>query len=166
MLQPGQTLTDPDGTLGVAGTALIFRAGPLYCALPLGEVIETMRPLPVQPLAGTGSIVRGVCVMRGASTPVIDVAQLLGGHAASASRFIAVRTDRGPVALATGDVLGIRTVEDAGAARQRASALGGAAMRMVSAVGTFHGEPLLVLQSMGVLADEIWAAAAAPAGPS
>lgn len=159
---PEGSVGRPDGSLA---TALVFRAGPLFCALPLDEVIETMRPLAIQPLAGTAPFVRGLSIMRGAPAPVVDVAQLLlGDDVGTVRRFVAVGTDRGPVAFATGEVLGIRSVGDAGATRQHAELLGGAPMRLVAAVGTFDSAPLLVLQSMRVLADEIWAAAASPVG--
>ncbi|HEX5741409.1 MAG TPA: chemotaxis protein CheW [Pilimelia sp.] len=86
---------------------LLFRAGPLLCGLPLPDVVETLRPLPTRALAGTPACVRGVCVLRGAPVPVLDAAVLLTGSAAEAARFLSVRAGRGPVALATGPVLGV-----------------------------------------------------------
>src|SRR3954471_17245919 len=85
--------------------SLVFRAGTLLCALPLDEVIETMRPLPTRPLAGTPAFVKGISVLRGVPTPVIDVSRLLTGVAGDIVRYVAVRTERGPVALGTGHVL-------------------------------------------------------------
>jgi purine-binding chemotaxis protein CheW len=155
MGQPGQTTTADEE----AATSLVFRAGSLWCALRLDEVIETMRPLPVRPLAGTPSYVRGVTIMRGVPTPVVDVARLVGGEQAEVSRFVAVRTERGPVAFATGPVLGIRATT-AHAAPSHPALLGGASSRLVAGVGTIDTEPLLLLQSMRVLPDEVWAAAA------
>src|SRR5215213_1531126 len=105
MVQPGQKTPTPDG----GATALVFRAGSLLCALRLDEVIETMRPLPTRPLAGTPPYVRGITIMRGVPAPVVDVARLLAGEAAETARFVAVRTEHGPIAFATGPVLGIRT---------------------------------------------------------
>jgi purine-binding chemotaxis protein CheW len=161
------------GRLGRATTAgttagepsLVFRAGALLGALRLDEVIETMRPLPVRHLAGTPGFITGICVMRGEPTLVVDVARLLGGCAAEVSRYVAVRTGRGPVALATGPILGIRTVAADGEARQ-AALLGEAAARLIAAVGTVDAEPVLLLQSLDLVPDEAWAAVAAPAGAS
>lgn len=150
----GHIATAPDGPMLMA---LVFRAGALLCALPLEEVIETMRPLPVQPIAGTRPFVLGISVMRGVATPVVDVARLLGGRPATVSRFVSVRTGRSPAAFATGEVLGIRPVGDTHGGRANAALLGGAPVRLVAAVGTFGGGPLLVLQSTRLLADEIWA---------
>jgi purine-binding chemotaxis protein CheW len=141
------------------GMSLVFRAGSMLCALRLDEVIETMRPLDVRPLAGTPSYVRGVTIMRGVPTPVVDVARLVGGEQAGVSRFVAVRTEHGPVAFATGPVLGIRTVAP-DAPPGHSALLGGASSRLVAGVGTIDAEPIILLQSMRVLPDDVWAAAA------
>jgi len=139
--------------------ALVFRAGPLLCALGLDEVIETMRPLEVRPLAGTPPFVRGISVLRGVPTPVIDVARLLGNERIEPDRFVAVRTERGAVALAIGPVLGIRDV-DASPTGGHPALLGGRSSRLVAGVGTIGDEPLLLLQSMRAVPDDVWEAAA------
>jgi purine-binding chemotaxis protein CheW len=140
--------------------ALVFRAGHLLCALRLDEVIETLRPLDTQPLVGTPAFVRGISVLRGVPTPVIDVARLLGGAQVEAERYVAVRTERGAVALATGPILGIRDV-DTNAAGGHPALLGARSSRLVAGVGTIGAEPLLLLQSMRTVPDEVWEAAAA-----
>lgn len=146
-----------DGTIA---TCLVFRASRLLCALHLDEVVETMRPLAVQPLAGTPPFVRGITIMRGVPAPVIDVAAALAGTEAPVHRFVAVRTDRGPIAFATGEVLGIRPVTDVDTERQHSSLLGVTPTRLVAAVATLDTEPLFLLQSMRLVPDEVWAAAA------
>jgi len=152
MRQFGQVSARGETAAGV--TSLVFRAGALLCALPLDEVIETMRPLATQPLAGTPPYVRGISVLRGVSTPVIDVARLLGAAEAELRRYVAVRTERGPVALATGPVLGIRdTTADAG--RGHPALLGGGARNFIAGVGTVDAEPLLLL-SLRTVPDEVW----------
>ena len=78
---------------------------------------------------------------------------------AGISRFVAVRTEHGPVAFATGPVLGIRAVAPDPAAGHPVL-LGGASSRLVAGVGTIDAEPILLLQSMRVLPDDVWAAAA------
>ena len=142
-----------------AVTALVFRAGSLLCALPLDEVIETMRPLPSRPLTGTPGFVLGISVLRGVPTPVIDVARLLTGVAGEVERYVAVRTERGPVALAIGTVLGILDTE-VGPADAHPALLGGS-HRLVAGVATLGSEPLLLLQNMRAVPDEVWQAAAA-----
>ena len=51
---------------------LVVMVGARACAIPLDHVAETMRPLPIEPVAGTPGFVRGVSVIRGAPTPVVD----------------------------------------------------------------------------------------------
>ncbi len=145
-------------------TALVFRAGPLLCALRLDEVVETMRPRETLPLAGTPAFVRGISVLRGVPTPVIDVSRLLGGGPAEPERFVTVHTERGAVALATGELLGIHAV-DTDAAGGHPALLGGASSRLVAGVGSVEDEPLLLLQSMRTVPDEVWEAAAAAGAP-
>jgi purine-binding chemotaxis protein CheW len=145
-------------------TALVFRAGPLLCALRLDEVLETMRPMETLPLAGTPSFVLGISVLRGVPTPVLDVSRLLRGGPEDPQRYITVRTERGPVAMATGEIVGIRSVHPESAGGHPAL-LGGASSRLVAGVDTVGVEPLLLLQSMRAVPDEVWEAAAAAGVP-
>ena len=163
MVQPGQMA--PPAEVPAGDSSLVFRAGPLLCALRLDEVIETMRPLVTHPLAGTPAFVRGICIMRGIPTLVVDVARLLGGAEAEVSRFVAVRTERGPVAFAIGDIHGVRPVSTTTAGRHE-TLLGDAPARLIAGVGTIDAAPVLLLQSMRLVPDEVWAAAAALAVPS
>lgn len=147
--------------------ALIFRAGPLHCALPLAEVIETMRPLRTRPLAGTPPYVRGLTILRGAPAPVIDMTRLLTGVEAPVDRYVAVRVGRGPVACATGEVLGVRDIE-VEPPEGPAALFTGVSKALIAAVGTIGTEPLLLLHGIAAVPDEVWEAAGAtpPVVPS
>jgi purine-binding chemotaxis protein CheW len=159
MPQVGHTASRETSEAGVPVRCLVFRAGALLAALPLDDVVETMRPLPVRPLAGTQPFVLGLTILRGQPAPVVDVALLLSGDTAAASRFVAVTTPRGPVALATGDVIGLRdTAGDA--VQQHTGLLGPAPARLVDAVGSLDGEPLFRLRSLAMVPDEVWVAVA------
>jgi purine-binding chemotaxis protein CheW len=159
--QQGQALA-PAVDAGVV--ALIFRAGPLFCALPLDEVIETMRPLPTRPLAGTPPYVRGLTILRGEPSPVIDVTRLLTGTTSEIDRYVAVRAGRGPVSCATGPVLGVQVVH-ATPPDGPSTLFTGASRSLVAAVGTVGTEPLVVLRSIRTVPDEVWEAAARDAMP-
>ncbi|WP_229783259.1 chemotaxis protein CheW [Pilimelia anulata] len=139
--------------------ALLFRAGPLLCGLPLEDVVETMRPLPVRPLADLPPYAAGITVVRGAPVPVLDAATLLGGAAGPVSRFIAVRADPGPVVLATGEVLGVD--EGGGEAADRAGADRAGMDRAAAGPGvggirTHDAEPLLLLRGATLVPDAVW----------
>ncbi|GAB7037005.1 MULTISPECIES: chemotaxis protein CheW [Catenuloplanes] len=123
------------------GLSLIFRAGTVLCALPLGDIVELMRPLPIQPLAGSAHYVRGVSVVRGVAVPVLDLGRLLGDFDTAAERF--VTTKAGGV-LAIGAVLGVRDVHPE--TGREAPSMGG----VVAAVGVLDAEPLMFLDPDGV----------------
>jgi purine-binding chemotaxis protein CheW len=161
MPQYGQASTLIGENTGLS--SLIFRAGSLQCALALDDVVETMRPLETRPLAGTPSFVSGISVLRGVPTPVIDVARLLGGGPAEVERYVAVRTERGSVALATGPILGIRVVDTS--AGGHPALLTGGGSGLVAGVATLGREPLLLLQSMRAIGEDVWEAAAAAGVP-
>ena len=79
---------------------LICRVHGRLCALPLWHVTETMRPLPIEVVAGTPHFVLGLAVIRGAPVPVVDAARLLGEADAPSGRWIALTAGSHPVALA------------------------------------------------------------------
>jgi purine-binding chemotaxis protein CheW len=90
---------------------LLVRAGERLCGLPLDAVAETMRPLPVAPLAGAPPFVRGVAVVRGEPVPVVDLGALVGGAAAEAARFVTVRAGGRVAALAVAAVIGVAELD-------------------------------------------------------
>src|SRR5437667_12610117 len=79
---------------------LLCRAGMCLCALPLEHVVEIMRVLPIETLSGAPRYVRGLCIIRGSPTPVVDAALLLGDVVIRPERLVAIRTGIRMVALA------------------------------------------------------------------
>lgn len=132
------------------GLSLVFGVGDLLCALALRDVVETIRPLPVQPIAGTADVLLGVSVIRGLAVPVVDTARLLGAGMERPSRFVTTRTGQGPLAYATGPVIGVLPVVPDGG--RPPPLLGAAATRLVAAVGVLDSRPLLFLRGTDLLA--------------
>src|SRR5882724_8841487 len=88
---------------------LAIRLGARICAVPVSDVVEIMRPLPIEALSGPLDGVRGLSVIRGEPVPVIDLGTLLGASGCSVcTRFIAIRVGGRRIALAVDAVLGIR----------------------------------------------------------
>jgi purine-binding chemotaxis protein CheW len=135
---------------------LIVRVGLQLGALPLEHVVETMRPLPVRAVPGVPAFVRGLAIVRGVPTPVVDAAVMLGDdRQATRSRFVALRTVNGPIALAVDDVLGVREIGP----RQLAELpplLAGARDSVVSSLGMLDGELLIVLRAGKLLPEDAW----------
>jgi purine-binding chemotaxis protein CheW len=143
-----------------AGSSLICRVGTRLCSLPLTHVVETLRPLPVEPVAGAPPGVLGLAVIRGSAVPVVDVARLLGAAGVRAERFVTVMVGDRRVALAVDRVLGVRAV--APESLQVLPPLLGADSDVVAAIGLLDSELLLVLRSARLLPDETVPSAAIP----
>lgn len=144
-----------------SSAALLVVAGPRTCAVPLAQVIETMRPQPVAPLAGCPGFVTGAAVIRGAATPVVDLRRLLGADdPAAPGRFITVRVGERHAALAVDAVVGVADL-DAAKVGELPPLLGGAARDVVDAIGARDGGLLVVLRAARLVPADVWAALSA-----
>jgi purine-binding chemotaxis protein CheW len=130
------------------------------CALPLMHVIETMRPLPVEPFACALSFVRGISIIRGAPTPVVDLGALLGTSNGDAGRFVTLRLSERQVALSVDAVMGVREF-DALTVQKLPPLLGAASKEIIEAIGTLDEQMLIVLRAGWHLPDAVWQAVAA-----
>jgi purine-binding chemotaxis protein CheW len=90
---------------------LIVQAGALRCALPLSEVREIMRPLPLKKVSGLASGVLGIAVIRGAALPVLSLGRLLRQGEEVENRLVVMRTPGRDCALLVGSVHGISDVD-------------------------------------------------------
>jgi purine-binding chemotaxis protein CheW len=129
---------------------IVCNIGRVLCSLPLGSVVETFRPLPVEPLAAAPAFVLGLSLVRGKPTPVVDLARLVSGVAGSPTRFVVMRTGDRTVVLAVDGVIGVRSV-----AADRIQALppllGDADADVVGAIGRLDAALFLVLQASRIM---------------
>jgi purine-binding chemotaxis protein CheW len=148
------------------GESLLFRARGHLCALPLAHVVETMRPLPVEPMAGAPPYVRGLAIIRGAPVPVVDVARLLGEEAARpeagapsrpSARYVTLKIAGRAIALAVDGVVGLRSLA-VDSLRELPELLRDAEVDAVSSIGTLDSELLLVLRSARLVPPNVLAA--------
>ena len=133
---------------------LICRVSSKLCGLPLEHVLETLRPLPLQELANMPSFVRGVALIRGRPTPVLDGGSLLGSpatHSASA-RLVTLELGERRVALWVDAVVGIRSIE-VDALEQLPFVLRESHREQVDALGALDAELLLVLEHTRLLTE-------------
>lgn len=145
----------------MAGAMLVTRVGGVACALPIAHVVETMRPLPVEPIRGAHdralAVVDGLAMIRGAPVPVVDARKLLGVPAGAATRFVIVRVQQRSIALVVDAVLEVRRI-DVDALPGLPPLLSGAQHDLVSAIGALDAELLIVLDAGRVLPDDGWRA--------
>jgi purine-binding chemotaxis protein CheW len=135
--------------------ALLFRVQSRLCALPIEHVIETMRPLPVEPLAGAPAAVKGMSLIRGVPVPVVALAALLDDGDQHPSRFITVRTGTEQIALTVDAVLGVHHIA-AASMQDLPLLLRDADNSAVSAIGATDAELLLVLNAARLVPDGLW----------
>lgn len=121
-------------------------------ALPVTHVLETMRPLPVQPIPGSLPFVRGLAIVRGEPVPVVDLAYLMDGKRSSPDRWVTVRSGAAVAALEVDGILGIRTLP-AETLRSLPPLLRNADAEIVSAMGALDADLLLVLDQGRLLSD-------------
>jgi purine-binding chemotaxis protein CheW len=132
---------------------LVLVAGARRCALRLVDVRETMRPLPAVPVAGAPAFVLGAAVIRGAPTPVVDLAALLGDRAGGITRFVTVDAGGRRVALAVDAVRGIEEIDRAALA-ELPPLLAGFGDAVI-ALGAVDGALLALLESAALLPPEV-----------
>ena len=137
-----------------AGPALLCRIRRGVCAIPLDDVVETMRPLPIEPAPGAPGFVLGLAIIRGRPLAVIDLARLLGDAGGPTTRFVTIRTGGREVALAVDAVIGVRTVT-AAAVRELPPLLRDAGGAVVDAIGALDAELLFVLRGARLVPDAV-----------
>lgn len=149
-----------DRVSAVGARVLLVTAGARVGALPVHHIAETMRPLPVEPVAGAPRCVRGLSVIRGAPVPVVDLPTLLGGRASAApvsKRFVTVKVGERRLALAVDSVLGVEELEGA-QLDELPPLLRHADLELVEAIGVVDAQLLVVLRGARILSDEVWEA--------
>ena len=141
-----------DAHEGSTAKWLFCRAGSHQFALPVPHVIETMRMLPIESLAGAPPMVSGLCIIRGAPTPVVDSALMFNDRPTQCERLVTVRTGKRTIAFATEAVLGVRTIQ-AHELAQLPPLLSG--VETVAAMRALDGELVFFLQIARVVPDGV-----------
>lgn len=132
---------------------LVCRVRGRQCALPLDRVVETMRPLPIAPIAGSPEVVLGLSVIHGIALPVIDAALLMGERSERAERFVVMRVDDRQVAVAVAQVLGVRHASRG--SLQALPPLLSDTAAAVTAVGLLDAQLMMVLASARLLPEQL-----------
>jgi purine-binding chemotaxis protein CheW len=138
--------------------ALVVGLESCLCAVPLTHIIETMRPLPVERIAGVPSFVLGISIIRGIPTPVIDLQAVVGTPSDRVERFVTLRVGERQVALSVNAVLGVRDLGVAETMRELPPLLQRASQEVIETIGTLDEQVLLVLREGWELPDEVWQA--------
>jgi purine-binding chemotaxis protein CheW len=108
---PDQAVMPPADNGALASASwLLCRTGSHRFALPVADVVETMRMLPIKPVGGAPPLLLGLCVIRGVATPVLDPVLLFDHQPGRYQRLVTARTGARTVAFAVEAVIGVRAV--------------------------------------------------------
>ena len=80
--------------------------GRSFARCRLKTSIEIMRMLPVEPVTGAPTYVRGLSIIRGAPVPVVDLGVIVSGEPCHAARLVTVKSAARIVALAVEAIVG------------------------------------------------------------
>ena len=141
-------------------SALLVRAAGRLCAVPIAQVVEAMRALPVEPIPGAPTFVQGLAIVRGAPTPVVDLGLLTAGRSA-AGRFVTLRLGDRRAVLAVDTVVGVRVL-DGSLLQELPPLLRDARAEVVEAIAVLDRELLVSLRAGRLVPEDVWQAL--PAG--
>ncbi|HEY3593527.1 MAG TPA: chemotaxis protein CheW [Polyangiaceae bacterium] len=136
---------------------LLCRVGTRLCGIAVRHVAETMRPLPLEPVAGMPAFVLGLALIRGTPTPVIDLAFLLLGPSErqTATRFVTVKAGQRIAALAVSHVIGIRDIPT-----RTLGALPPLAQEVkadfIETIGSLDDDMLMMLNGARIVPSSVW----------
>ncbi len=137
---------------------LVARSGAVLCALPIAQVAETMRPLPVEPLGSMPAFVLGISIIRGVPVPVVDCARLLGAGPGAPGRYLTLKPGgERHVALAVDAVLGVRDLAQA-AFRELPPLLREAGAETLAALSALDAELLVCLHGARLVPESVYQA--------
>lgn len=144
-------------TAAAATQVVVVTVGSRTCAIPIRSVRETMRPLPIERVAGVPQFILGLSVIRGAAVPVVSLGALLSDRTSSAapSRFVTLELAGRSVALAVDGVVGVRHL-DATMLEQMPALLQDADNQLVDALATKDEQLLVVLHTARLIPAAVW----------
>jgi purine-binding chemotaxis protein CheW len=144
---------------------LLCRAGATLVALPIAEIVETMRVLPYARVDGAPPYVLGLSIVRGLPAAVVDLGRIINGASSRASRLVTVRQGGRIVALAVDEVVGI-TAFAAGTFGRLPPLLRDAATETIAGVGAADAELLVFLRGGWLVSEAVLAELAAEGAPT
>lgn len=137
-----------------AASWLLCRAGSRAFALPISDVIETLRVLPIEQLAGAPPFVRGLCLVRGVAVVVLDTGALFGEKALAYQRIVTVRIGERTIGFLAESVVGIRTIP-AGALAQLPALL--SEVETIGAIANLDDELVFFLRTARAISEDFLA---------
>jgi purine-binding chemotaxis protein CheW len=149
----------PGSGAGTHQSWLLCRAASTLCALPVEQVLEVMRVLPLEPFAAAPRYVLGLSIIRGVPVPVVDFGLIVGNVATKAARLVTIKTAGRIVALAMKGVIGITEIGTA-AFDQLPPLLQDAAADTIAGIGARDSGLLIFLRAGRIVPEQMFDALA------
>jgi purine-binding chemotaxis protein CheW len=142
-----------------ANPALLVRIPGAICAFPLAEVIEIMRPQPIEPLAIQSNGILGLARIRGVAVPVVQLTALFQGDGLCdpPTRFVTLRVGQRCVALAVQSVLGIADIGDQ-VFGNLPPLVRNVRTELIQSLGTLDADFLVMLDTARLAPESLWLA--------
>jgi purine-binding chemotaxis protein CheW len=135
---------------------LVVDAGSRLCAIPIADVVETMRPLEVESVPGMPRFLMGIAIIRGSPIPVVALGELLGTRQDKPiGRYVLLNLGEHKIALAVEKVLGVRRLDDS-VMHGLPPLLKEPQKELVAEIGVKDERLLLVLRATRMIPDEVW----------
>lgn len=151
--KPSAIITSAKVGEGARADWMLCQVGKQLHAIPIDCVIEIMRVLPIEPIAGAPPYISGVCIIRGEPLPVVDAGLLIGQQASAFGRLLTMKIGERTVALRVDAILGIRTLE-AGIFDELPPMLSN--IETVAAIGTVDAALLLALRAARLVPESVF----------
>jgi purine-binding chemotaxis protein CheW len=135
---------------------LLCRAGTMLCALPIGHVVEVMRALAVEQVAGAPKFVRGLSIIRGVPVAVVDLGLIVSGDSIRGALLVTIREGARTIALAVDQVIGVNAIE-ADTFGQLPPLLHEAAAETIAAMAALDGELVVLLRAARLVPEDVLA---------
>jgi purine-binding chemotaxis protein CheW len=137
----------------------------MLVALPIDSVVEIMRMLPVEALAGAPEYILGLSIVRGVPVPVVEAGMVVSHEAGDPARLISVKAAARTIALAVDEVIGITAIAT-DSFDELPPLLGAAATDTIAAIGARDGGLLALLRAGRLVPDEVFARLEEAGAPS
>lgn len=135
---------------------LLCRIGTALGALQVEHVVEIMRMLPIERIAGAPCYVLGLSIIRGVPAPVVDVGRLIGGAPSHAAQLVTVKAAARKIALAVDEAIGIVRIA-ADTFGELPPLLQDAATETISGLATLDSELVVFLRTSRLVPEGVLA---------
>jgi chemotaxis signal transduction protein len=123
--------------------------------LPLVNIVEILRPLPLETVPDSPDFVAGLAVIRGEPLVIVSLRQGSRSELSGASRFIVLRIANRRAGLVVDEVVGLRALD-----HEQLGPLPALLSRttdLIDAIGTLDGQLLVVLNSAQLVPEHVLA---------